>query len=118
MDFKHRIKELRKERKFTQQRLADLLGVDKSSISKYEHGVNAADHEQLKKLSDIFNVSMDYLLGRTDNRNNSIIEGTYKNDKIQIEVNQKKIDLTPKEIQELINKLSEVGFNVNKLLNK
>lgn len=114
----HRIKELRNERKLTQQRLADLLGVDKSSISKYEHGVNAPDHEQLKKLSDVFNVSMDYLIGRTNNRNNSIIEGEYEGDHIEIEIEDKKINLTKKQIEDLINKLAKVGFDVNKLLNK
>ena len=84
MEFKQRIKKLRKERKFTQQHLANLLNMDKSSISKYETGVALPEPPIIEKLSDIFNVSVDYLLGRTDNRKSSLIKGYYKNNKVTI----------------------------------
>ena len=86
MEFKQRIKKLRKERKFTQQHLANLLNMDKSSISKYETGVALPEPPIIEKLSDIFNVSVDYLLGRTDNRKSSLIKGYYKNNKVEIEI--------------------------------
>ena len=118
MEFKQRIKKLRKERKFTQQHLANLLNMDKSSISKYETGVALPEPPIIEKLSDIFNVSVDYLLGRTNNRKSSLIKGYYKNNKVEIEINERKVNLTQKEIQDLIDKLGEVGFDVNKLLSK
>ena len=62
-----RLKKLRKDRKLTQQRLAIDLNMNQNSISRYESGVREADYETLIKLADYFNVSIDYLLERTDN---------------------------------------------------
>ena len=62
-----RLKKLRKDRKLTQQRLAIELNMNQNSISRYESGVREADYETLIKLADYFNVSIDYLLERTDN---------------------------------------------------
>lgn len=62
-----RIRSLRKERKMTQQELAGYLKLAKSTISQYENNINEPDNITLQKIADIFNVSTDYLLGRTDN---------------------------------------------------
>ena len=62
-----RLKELRKKRKITQQRLAIELNMSQNSISRYENEVREADYQTLIKLADYFNVSVDYLLERTDN---------------------------------------------------
>lgn len=63
-EFKDRIKELRAKNNFSQQRLADLINVNKQTISQYERGVRFASKENLEALCDVFNVSVDYLLGR------------------------------------------------------
>lgn len=68
--FSERLKELRKEKKLTQKQLADILFIDKSSICKYETGVNYPENRFLKQMADFFDVSTDYLLGRTEKRNN------------------------------------------------
>lgn len=64
-----RFKEERKKKNLTQQGLASLFHLDKSSISKYENGHQVPEMETLIKLSNFFEVSIDYLLGKTDNRN-------------------------------------------------
>jgi transcriptional regulator with XRE-family HTH domain len=65
-----RIRELRLARKWTQNELADKLGLDRTTISKWErHGGSEPDTDTIKKLADIFEVTSDYLLGRTDDRN-------------------------------------------------
>ncbi len=62
-----RLKELRKERGISQQKLAIDLNMNQNSISRYENGQREADYKTLIMLADYFNVSVDYLLGRTDN---------------------------------------------------
>ncbi|MDE5621079.1 MAG: helix-turn-helix domain-containing protein [Ruminococcus sp.] len=62
-----RLKELRKSKRITQQRLAIELNLNQNSISRYESGEREADYKTLIALSDYFQVSIDYLLERTDN---------------------------------------------------
>lgn len=61
-----RLKELRKLRKMTQQRLAIELNMNQNTISRYESGEREADYQTLIRFADFFNVSIDYLLKRTD----------------------------------------------------
>lgn len=61
-----RIKELRKHYNWTQQDLAEKLGVTSASISSWESGTRRPDFETLDNLCDIFKVTLDYLLGRVD----------------------------------------------------
>jgi len=63
---KFRLKELRKRKKISQLKLAMDLGMNQNSISRYENLERQADYETLIKIADYFNVSIDYLLGRTD----------------------------------------------------
>ncbi len=62
-----RLKELRKQRRLSQLKLAMDLNMNQNSISRYENGEREADYATLIKLADYFDVSVDYLLGRTDN---------------------------------------------------
>lgn len=64
-----RLKFLRKQRKISQLKLALDLNMNQNSISRYETGVREADYATLIKFADYFNVSIDYLLERTDNPN-------------------------------------------------
>ena len=61
-----RLKELRKKKHMTQQRLAIELNMSQNSISRYETGVREADYKTLILIADYFNVSVDYLLERTN----------------------------------------------------
>ena len=62
-----RLKELRKQKKITQLKLAMDLGLNQNTVSRYETGEREADYKTLIMLADYFNVSVDYLLERTDN---------------------------------------------------
>lgn len=73
MDFSARFKQLRKESGLTQQDIANVVFVDKTTVSKWELGANYPNQNVQTALADFFKVSVDYLLGRTDIRNaNSI----------------------------------------------
>ena len=61
-----RITEKRKSLGFSQEQLANKLGVSQKSISKYECGERRPSYEVLLAMSSIFNVSIDYLLGNTN----------------------------------------------------
>lgn len=61
-----RLKELRKQRKISQIKLALDLNMNQNSISRYENGEREADYETLIAFADYFGVSVDYLLGRTN----------------------------------------------------
>ena len=61
-----RLKELRKKKNISQLKLAMDLGMNQNSISRYENLERQADYSTLIKFANYFNVSIDYLLGRTD----------------------------------------------------
>lgn len=64
-----RLKALRKERGITQEKLADIIKVDRSSVGKYEgKGKTLPSEEVRQAIADYFGVSVDYLLGKTDIR--------------------------------------------------
>lgn len=63
-----RLAMLRKENNMTQKELAKILSMAPSTISSYENGRNYVDITKLNKLADFFEVSADYLIGRTDER--------------------------------------------------
>ena len=62
-----RLRELREKRHVSQGKLAIDLGLSQNSISRYENGEREADYATLISIADYFDVSLDYLLGRTDN---------------------------------------------------
>lgn len=64
-----RLKNIRKNRGISQLKLAMDLSMSQNSISRYESGVREADYATLIKIADYFDVSLDYLLERTDNPN-------------------------------------------------
>lgn len=64
-----RLRELRKSRGISQLKLALDLNTNQNSISRYETGEREPGTVELIKIADYFNVSVDYLLERTDNPN-------------------------------------------------
>jgi transcriptional regulator with XRE-family HTH domain len=64
-----RLKDLRKENNMTQSDLGKILGVGKTTISMYENG-NSTPNDEIKiKIAEHFDVSLDYLLGKSTIRN-------------------------------------------------
>lgn len=66
MDFKYRIRDLRREKDITADELGNAVGVSRFSVSNWETGRNQPNNDILMKLCSYFNVSLDYLMGRTD----------------------------------------------------
>ncbi|MCI8877666.1 MAG: helix-turn-helix transcriptional regulator [Oscillospiraceae bacterium] len=66
--FAERIRELRTAGNYTQEDLGEILGVKKYSIYTYEKGRSEPNIDGLIALADFFDVSIDYLVGRTDRR--------------------------------------------------
>lgn len=64
-----RLKELRKSRGISQLKLAMALNTNQNTISRYETGEREPGILELIRIADFFNVSVDYLLERTDNPN-------------------------------------------------
>ena len=65
-----RLKELRKKKGISQLRLATELNTTQNTISRYETGEREPGIAELIKIADYFNISVDYLLERTDNPGN------------------------------------------------
>lgn len=72
--FNKRLREIRREQKYTMKSAAEALGMPFSTYSKYESGERTPDIYTLAKLADFFGCTTDYLLGRTDVRMGHVIE--------------------------------------------
>lgn len=74
MTFGDRLKELREDRGLRQTELADKLNLSRNTISSYETNTNEPSLDVLVSISDVFNVSLDYLLCRTEEKFNLNLE--------------------------------------------
>lgn len=72
------LKQIRKEKHLTQASVASMLGINQNTYSYWENGKVKIDNDSLKKLSDFFDVSIDYILGNTE------INSTKKSVKIPV----------------------------------
>lgn len=73
--FPQRLRKLREERGMLQRELADKLNVSRVAVTQYEQGKRFPEWDTLQKIADLFGVSIDYLLGRVDDRNLSLTNG-------------------------------------------
>lgn len=80
--FANRLKEVLEDKDMKQKELAELIGINEVSISRYLKGTHEPGSEILEKIADALNVSIDYLLGRTDYNTTPIQE--YDPDAIDI----------------------------------
>lgn len=81
MSMQERLKSLRKEIGLTQAEMAKKVGVTSSAYGFWERGRNEPDLKMIAKLAEIFDVSTDYLLGRTSDRHRPYYELTAKDHK-------------------------------------
>ena len=65
-NFSERLRELRRKNRMTQEALATVIGVRQDAISTYENGKFYPEVRNLLIIADYFDVSLDYLMGRTD----------------------------------------------------
>lgn len=67
MKYGERIAELRERHGITQKELSERIGISRASLSHYETNRREPDFETLSALADLFQVSVDYIIGRTAN---------------------------------------------------
>jgi transcriptional regulator with XRE-family HTH domain len=67
MMFSERLKYLRKAKGYTQKQVYEAVGLSPMGYQRYEYGTREPAHQKLIALADYFNVSLDYLVGRSDN---------------------------------------------------
>ena len=112
-----RITEEREKLGYNQNEFADKLGVLNNTLCTWEKGSRKPPIDKIAKMADIFDCSIDYLVGRTDNRKAAVIEEEIGLDHIKIELDDKYYQtLTPAQVKEMLTKLQEVGFDVKKLI--
>jgi transcriptional regulator with XRE-family HTH domain len=76
VELKDRLKELRTKKGLYQKELAERLGVGRSTVAAWETGSKRPEGRTLEQIADLFSVSVDYLLGRTDDLQGTYIEDT------------------------------------------
>ena len=72
MEFSERLKELRKQAHLTQVELASKLGIVQSSYADWERGKKKPTQENLVKIAQILNVSVDYLVGNSEEKTDEL----------------------------------------------
>ena len=93
MNFGERLRQLRKENGYTQATLAEILDLSKGTIAMWETGNRMPDYEMMKKLSDMFDRSMEYLLGYSDDETSPRIAEERNRQHIQWEEQNEQIDI-------------------------
>ena len=100
----NRLKELRLEKGMRQKDVAEKIGVSPQSYNFYENWVNKPDPETLIKLADLFEVSLDYLVGRADDFGNIVNQS-----------NEESFFTTPKE-QDFLIKLRSLSSSTREMI--
>jgi len=115
--FANRLKDLREQFFLTQPDLGGVINVSQSNISRYEKGLSFPSVETLYLMADYFDISIDYLVGRTDRKKLIFIEDENLQEVgkqyLEVDTEFKKLGLTPKRILEIMNALDDVGL-INK----
>lgn len=104
MAFAERLKELRKQAHLTQVELAKLLGIGQSSYADWERGKKKPTQENLVKIAQVLNVSIDYLVGNSEEKSDKL-----DNIELLFRMNSKGLTEKEKEIfkKELIEFMEE-----------
>lgn len=109
---KLRLRELRNSKKLKQTDLAEFLDIDRTTYSKYETGDNATPLDILIKLADYYDVTLDYLVGRTERP--ELVEKKIEVSGKNVIVHHKK-SISTEELQEMVKKiLLEKGIEIEK----
>ncbi len=69
MDYRKRIRDLREDHDKTQTEIAEALGTSQTMYARYERGASELPIRHLIRLAEYYNVTTDYLLGRTERPN-------------------------------------------------
>lgn len=136
MSFGNRLRNLRLENNMTQEDLSKKLNVSRATVGRYETNERFPDKNTLKNIADIFNVSIDYLLERTNSKDTNvslqkcsngkhmknIIYGEVYDEVMEILISEDLIDeerYIPKEIlEDIISYGIDAAIKIAKLENK
>lgn len=88
----NRLKELRKEKKLTLFELADYLGINEKTISRWENGESTIKSDKAQKLADHFGVSVGYLLGYETNTKTGSLADRMFDFQLEIMKNIRKVE--------------------------
>lgn len=105
------LRQLRKENKLTQKDLAEKLGLAQTTIANYEKDIRFPDQNILNKIADIFKVSIDYLLGRTE-MPYTIGQNIVRKENNKIDYEKFLKDLNKKYIDSLLKAQKDVAMNL------
>ena len=106
--FKDRVRELRLEKGLKQEEIANSLGVVRTTYTKYETGEREPSFEIMSKLANFFDVSIDYLIGRVDRRELTVLTDLPQSlrkagwSAIELTMEAIKSGLSPDDISELL----------------
>ncbi|GEP63122.1 transcriptional regulator [Clostridium beijerinckii] len=115
--FPDRLKELREEKELLSKDFAKIMNVEPATITNWEKGNRFPKDDVLIKIADYFDCSIDYLLGRTDDRCAKIYSGKLHNQTIEIEIDKGySHELTAEDVENIIRQLDAVGLDVKKLI--
>ena len=98
-----RLRALRQEQNISMKQLGDIVGVAESTISLYETEKRKVDTDMLIKFANYFNVSTDYLLGVSDERNSSLDSDNIGYDDFTYAMHNESRDLTDEDKEMLLN---------------
>ncbi len=99
MTFAIRLKELRESKNLSQYDLANELGISQSAIGNWEAGKREPNFTMMQTLANYFGVSVDYLLGRADEKQGVVLDGVY----FRIASEAQEVGLPPEDIQKIID---------------
>ncbi|WP_084247019.1 helix-turn-helix domain-containing protein [Rummeliibacillus stabekisii] len=114
MMFAQVLKILRKNKNLTQSDMANMLGITRQGYAKYENEESQPDFNTLKKIADYFDVSIDYLLGRTAFKTND--EEIFMED--ISEIFEKLSTMKKKDRKTIVNTIDALYLLINRQLNK
>ena len=115
--FGERLKKLREEKNILSKDLASIINVEPSTITNWEKGNRSPKEDMLIRIADYFDCSIDYLLGRTDNKSFEVYSTTINDTCINLEVHKSyPFDLTPEDVENMLRQLDAVGLDIDKLI--
>lgn len=114
MEFSERLKNLRNQAQLTQVYVAEKLGISQPAYASWERGIKKPTQENLVKIAQILNVSVDYLVGNSDVKENNL-----DNIELLFRMNSKGLTEEEKEIfkKELIEFIKERKKEFDKKIN-
>lgn len=115
MDFSERLKELRKKANLTQVEVAEKLGISQPAYASWERGVKKPTQENLVRIAQVLNASVDYLVGNSEDKSDELdnIELLFRMNSKGLTDEEKAV--FKKELIEFMEERKNLFINRNKL---